>query len=135
VKLIQFDEAYTIDDYEFIGNYSIDVSGTLAGDMVNYKYWAKIYQKFRSCAICNNENKSYETKSLIDPVLDATVYIRCTPSLVIGVYSNQQQMLDKFWTNLDEDEYDTQIAKWLDTETRGAFDEASALLEKCTGTS
>ncbi|MFC1704886.1 hypothetical protein ACFLZ6_00985 [Nanoarchaeota archaeon] len=128
------EEDYPEGEYEYIANYSITETGTLTGEMLEFGYWAKIYQKFRSCAICNNDNESYETKKLVDPLLDGLVYIRCTPSLVIGIYSNQPQMLEKFWTNLDEDQYDAQITNWIDNEVRGAFDEAASLLDACTRT-
>lgn len=123
---------YPKEDYVFTANYTTEVTGAAFGDMIEYNYWAKTYKIFRSCAICNIRNESYETIRLADPVLDSMVYLRCTPSLVIGVYSNQPQMLEKFWTNLNEEEYDAQMTTWMRIRVRGAFDEATLLLELCS---
>ncbi|MBW2980655.1 hypothetical protein KY360_04520 [Candidatus Woesearchaeota archaeon] len=125
-------ELYPEQDYELVTNYSIEVTGTLGGDMIVYGQWAKIYKKFRSCAICNINNESYETLRLDEPVIEGVVYIRCAPDLAAAFYSNQPQMLEKFWTNLDEEEYDAQVETWLDREARGAYDEAATMLGYCS---
>jgi hypothetical protein len=121
---------YPSKDYRFVANDSLKHTASLMGDMIIYNYWAKIYRKYRS--LPNIRNESYETESLDDPALDATVYIKCSHNLVLGLYSNQPQMLDRFWTNLDEGAYETQIQKWLDLEARGAADEATKFLDYCT---
>ncbi len=127
----EIERIYSPHDYIAVTNYSTEVTGALGGDMIIYSQWARMYKRYRSCAICNNYNQSYETKSLVEPVMEGLVYIRCAPNLIAAFYSNQPQMLEKFWTNLKEEEYDAQVQTWVDREARGAYDEASLMLNYC----
>ncbi|MBW2984011.1 hypothetical protein KY361_02765 [Candidatus Woesearchaeota archaeon] len=123
-------EQYSEDEYEFITNYTVELTGTLSGDIAGYSYWAKAYKVFYSQPLDNV--RGYKTTRLTDPILDSALYVRCAPNLVAGFYSNQPQMLERFWNNLDEEEYDAQIKTWLSREAYGALDEATALIAYCS---
>ena len=124
-------ELYIEDEYEVEAGYSVEPTGSLSNDdILAYSYWAKITKVFYSEP--DDGVRGFRSTRLDEPVLDSVLYVQCAPNLVIGFYSNQRQMLEKFWQNLEEDEYERQIVKWLERENLGALDEASDLLERCS---
>jgi len=72
-----------------------------------------------------------EKMKIVDPVYSVVIFLKCNPKYIIALNSNNKPPQDKFWPNLEIEEYREQLVRYLDNVANYELAEAERIQELC----